>query len=149
MTIDCSATASVILLGWILHPNLFIIYVPNSCQCHLEAVWLVIHHALSFTVVINIVMGWTFTIKLPGGKEYRSPLGGSGHSIRESTEGRLSGVLGIRHSPERSLAHPLPAINLCHFPPLFLFICFQIVQKLSSSYAASLRKKIMLFFHCP
>lgn len=38
MTIDCSATAFVIRLGWILHLNHFIIYVPNSCQCHLEAV---------------------------------------------------------------------------------------------------------------
>lgn len=66
MTIDCSATAFVIRLGWILHLNHFIIYVPNSCQCHLEAGWLVIHHTLSFTVVINIVMGWTFTMKLPG-----------------------------------------------------------------------------------
>lgn len=66
MTIDCSATTFVIRLGWILHLNHFIIYVPNSCQCHLEAGWLVIHHTLSFTVVINIVMGWTFTMKLPG-----------------------------------------------------------------------------------
>lgn len=101
MTIDCSATAFVIRLGWILHLNHFIIYVPNSCQCHLEAVWLVIHHTLSFTVVINIVMGWTFTMKLPGGKEYRSPLGGSGYSIQESTEGRLSGVLATRQTLQR------------------------------------------------
>lgn len=78
MTIDCSATAFVIRLGWILHLNHFIIYVPNSCQCHLEAVWLVIHHTLSFTVVINIVMGWTFTMKLPGGRERRSFWGGRG-----------------------------------------------------------------------
>lgn len=27
---------------------------------------MVIHHTLSFTVVINIIMGWTFTMKLPG-----------------------------------------------------------------------------------
>lgn len=72
MTIDCSATAFVIRLGWILHLNHFIIYVPNSCQCHLEAVWLVIHQTLSFTVVINIVMGWTFNMKLPGGMRISS-----------------------------------------------------------------------------
>lgn len=65
MTIDCSATTFVIRLGWILHLNNIIMYVPNSCQCHLEAGWLVIHHTWSFTVVINIVMGWTFTMKLP------------------------------------------------------------------------------------
>lgn len=75
MTIDCSATAFVIRLEWILHLNHFIIYVPNSCWCHLEAVWLVIHHTLSFTVVINIVMGWTFTMKLLVVRECRSLLG--------------------------------------------------------------------------
>lgn len=101
MTIDCSANAFVIRLGWILHLNHFIIYVPYSCQCHLEAESLVIHHTLSLAVVINIVMGWTFTMKLPGGREYRSPPGGSGHSIQESTEGRLSGVLGTRRTLQR------------------------------------------------
>lgn len=101
MTIDCSANAFVIRLGWILHLNHFIIYVPYSCQCHLEAVSSVIHHTLSLAVVINIVMGWTFAVKLPGGREYRSPPGGSGHSIQESTEGRLSGVLGTRRTLQR------------------------------------------------
>lgn len=107
MTIDCSAAAFVIRLGWILHLNHFIIYVPNSCQCHLEAVWLVIHHTLSFTVVINIVMEWTFSMKLSGGRECRSPVGGSGNWTQESTEGRLSGVLATRRTPEMSLAQPL------------------------------------------
>lgn len=98
MTIDCSATAFVIRLGWILHLNHFIIYVPNSCQCHLEAVWLVIHHALSFTVVINIVWmdlhhetsGWK-GMQISSGR-------GSGYSKQESTEGRLSGVLATRRN---------------------------------------------------
>lgn len=112
MTIDCSATAFVIRLGWILHLNHFIIYVPNSCQCHLEAVWLVIHHTLSFTVVINIVMGWTFTMKLAGAKEYTSPLGGLGQSKQDSTEVRSSGVL-TRNSLEVLLAHFPSAL----FPP--------------------------------
>lgn len=37
-----------------------------------------IHHTVSFSPVINIVIGWT--LKLPGGRERGSPLGGSGSS---------------------------------------------------------------------
>lgn len=95
MTIDCSATAFVIRLRWILHLNHFIIYVPNSCQCHLEAGWLVIHHTLSFTVVINIVMGWTFTMKLPG--EGNADLFREGQATQnKSTSDRLSCVATIK-----------------------------------------------------
>lgn len=50
----------------------------DSCRCHLEAAGPVIHHTLSFSPVINIVIGWTR--KLPGGREHGSPLGGSGSS---------------------------------------------------------------------
>lgn len=111
MTIDCSATAFVIRLGWILHLNHFIIYVPNSCQCHLEPVWLVIHHTLSFTVVINIVMGWTFTMKLPGGRECRSLLGGSGYSKQESTEREDYQVCLLPHQLSRDV---VSSPSLCY-----------------------------------
>ena len=139
MTIDCSATAFVIRLGWILHLNHFIIYVPNSCQCHLEAVWLVIHHTLSFSVVINIVMWWTFTVELPGGWECRSLQGGSCFSKRESTEGGLSGVVASRLTLRRCCYFPLSAINL-PVPSSFSPRRSQVERNLPSSHAASHRK---------
>lgn len=40
-----------------------------SRQCHSEAASPVIHHTLSLAAAINIVMGRTFTTKLPGGKK--------------------------------------------------------------------------------
>lgn len=56
---------------------------------------MVIHHTLSFGVVINIVMPWTFTMKLPGGWDGSSLQGGSGYSTRESTEKRLSAAAAV------------------------------------------------------
>lgn len=50
----------------------------DSCRCHLEAARLVIHHTVSFSPVVNTVIGWT--LKLPGGWKHGSPLGGSGSS---------------------------------------------------------------------
>lgn len=138
MTIDCSATAFVIRLEWILHLNHFIIYVPNSCWCHLEAVWLVIHHTLSFSVVINIVMGWTFTMKLLVVRGCRSLLGQvlkTGFNKRKI----IRCACYQTDSPEVLLVHPLSAINLS-LPFSFCPLYSQVAQQLVSSYVASHRK---------
>lgn len=144
MTIDCSATAFVIRLGWILHLNHFIIYVPNSCQCHLEAVWLVIHQTLSFTLVINIVMGWTFNMKLPGGIRISS----GRVKLLKTGVNRRKIIRCTRYqagSPEMLLACPLSAIYLS-------LLHSSAPSSHSSLYLHTwpcLEKYRMLFFHCP
>lgn len=95
-----------------------------------------IHHTLSFTVVINIVMGWTFTMKLLGGRECRSPVG---QGLKTAFSRRLSGAPATRLTPEMLLVRPLSAINLSLLFSSSL-VCSQVAQQLVSSYMASHRK---------
>lgn len=81
---------------------------------------MVIHHTLSFTVVINIVMGWTFTMKLPGEQECKSLLGeggrggGGGVRLLQPRVNRRKIMCACHQtlSPEMLLARPRSAINL-------------------------------------
>lgn len=105
---------------------------------------MVIHQTLSFTLVINIVMGWTFNMKLPGGMRISS----GRVKLLKTGVNRRKIIRCTRYqagSPEMLLACPLSAIYLS-------LLHSSAPSSHSSLYLHTwpcLEKYRMLFFHCP